>query len=292
MIGQQFIHSGAAELNGTLLTARQLVLTGGSLTRSNGNGSISTTLDLDLQAGTIAVPVSSNGGLLKSTTGRVQLNSQLTYSGNTTLDNGTLVVASNEALPGDNTLVLRAAATLSIANASQRLNRIDESGTIALDRGSLQLNTLSDMTLAGAITGTGTFTKSGNAILSLTGPGTFVGDTTIAAGQLVAAAANVLSDSSPITVSANSTLVINGTSETVPSIINRGTFDTLQQAGTALNVTQSFQNIGTFRGGVASLAIGAALANSGSMDLRGSRVTANNVQLLSGSLIDSTAVRI
>lgn len=102
----------------------------------------------------------SSGTLTKSGTSNLILTSTNTYTGATTISGGTLTL-------GDGITDGTIAGTSGVTN-----------------NGALVYNWTTDHTAAYAITGTGTLTKQGVGILTLTGAGTFSGGTTISNGTI------------------------------------------------------------------------------------------------------------
>ena len=104
--------------------------------------------------GTYAGVISGTGALVKTGTGAVGLTGANTYTGGTTISEGTLVVTSTS-LPGD-----------------------------VVNNAIIQFNQNGNGTYASAITGTGSLLKTGTGNLGLTGLNNYSGGTTISDGTL------------------------------------------------------------------------------------------------------------
>ena len=104
--------------------------------------------------GTYAGVISGTGAVLKTGAGAVGLTGANTYAGGTTISEGTLVVTSTS-LPGD-----------------------------VVNNAIIQFNQNGNGTYASAITGTGSFLKTGTGNLGLTGLNNYSGGTTISDGTL------------------------------------------------------------------------------------------------------------
>ena len=104
--------------------------------------------------GTYAGVISGTGAVLKTGTGAVGLTGANTYTGGTTISEGTLVVTSTS-LPGD-----------------------------VVNNAIIQFNQNGNGTYASAITGTGSLLKTGTGNLGLTGLNNYSGGTTISDGTL------------------------------------------------------------------------------------------------------------
>lgn len=101
---------GALTASSTVAATGAVVLQGGTL---NGTGSLASS-NFDVRSGSVAVVLSGTGAMTKSTSGTVTLSSISTYTGGTTVDAGTLVLAAgggSGALRGN--LTVNAGATVS-----------------------------------------------------------------------------------------------------------------------------------------------------------------------------------
>jgi autotransporter-associated beta strand protein len=183
--------AGILDLNNYSLTTPSIAGTGqihlGSGVLSTGNGGDYTF------SGVIS---GSGGSLNKVGTGRLTLSGANTYTGGTTIMEGTLSIAADNALgavpasatPGNLTLnggTLATTGTIEIA--ANRGILIDSSGgTINTDDGTT-------LTYGGAFEGSGSLTKRGQGTLSLSGSSpSYNGDTTVQEGTLSLAAAQAL----------------------------------------------------------------------------------------------------
>jgi len=124
--------------------------------------------------GTFGGAISGSGSLTKTGSGTLVLSGANSYGGGTTIEGGTLV-ANTATLPGD------------VANNA-----------------SLVMNQGTDGTFGGAISGSGSLTKTGGGTLVLSGANSYSGGTAIESGTLVANTATLPGD-----VANNANLVLN-----------------------------------------------------------------------------------
>ena len=138
---------------GTTVDAGTLVVTTASLPGNVTNNAI---LQFNQSSkGTYFGVISGTGAVVKTGTGSVGLVAANTYTGGTTVSEGTLYVTTLS-LPGD-----------------------------VVNNATLQFNQASKGTYAGVISGTGAVLKTGAGAVGLTGANTYAGGTTISEGTLV-----------------------------------------------------------------------------------------------------------
>ena len=160
---------------------------------------------------------SSTGFLTKSGTGTLTLSGANTYTGATTISNGTLSVGSigNGAVAGNLGQATAAATnivfdggTLKYTGANATSNRaftINNGKTATIDTA----NDISFDGATGAAT-TGALTKIGAGKLTLTGTNTYTGNTTVSAGTLALTGTGSIANSSAITINSSTTLSVTG----------------------------------------------------------------------------------
>ena len=178
--GGTTVNAGTVSLghaNG-LGTSGNITFTGGGLQYGSG---ITTDISSRIKNSTGAILVDTNGnnvtfasaldstnssGFTKNGAGVLSLSGNNTYSGSTTINSGTLEIASTGLLGGGS-----------------------YSGNIA-NNGALIAGSNSNQILSGIISGTGALTKNGSGTLTLTGSNSFSGSTTLNTGTLVISHAN------------------------------------------------------------------------------------------------------
>ncbi len=136
----------------------------------------------------------ANGSLVKSGSGTVVLLTPNTYAGSTTINAGVLQLG-NGSVDG------------SIASSSGIANN-----------GTLAFNLAGNQTYANAITGTGSLTKSGAGVLTLSGANTYTGGTTVNAGKLVATAVGL--NGGPVAIASGATVTFTGNNQISTSAVS------------------------------------------------------------------------
>ena len=188
--------------------ARHLVATGGA-----GGG----TFDTHGNNVTLASAIGGPGQLLKSGNGELTLNGTNTYSGGTLVTGGTLLFTSDANLGAAGTgIFLKGGA---IGTTREAVAGLVMTRPLTLERGSttntIDVN-LNPLTWAGNITGTGSLTKSGPGVLTLTGlTNTYSGGTQVTLGMLQVASDDKLGAAETRVVLAGGGLWATGTFTTV-----------------------------------------------------------------------------
>ncbi|EGI5759616.1 hypothetical protein ABL38_004844, partial [Salmonella enterica subsp. enterica serovar Alachua] len=152
--------TGELTLSGDNSYSGGTTISGGTLTADHadslGSGDIANSGVLQVGEGELKNTLFGSGSLVKTGTGELTLSGDNSYSGTTTITDGTLIAASVNALgSGD----------------------IDNSGVLQVGEGELK-NTLF---------GSGSLVKTGTGELTLSGDNTYSGGTTISGGTLIAA---------------------------------------------------------------------------------------------------------
>lgn len=129
--------------------------------------------------------ISGYQGITVNGAGTVQLEAANTYSGDTTVNAGTLVANDNSAL-GAGSLVL-SGGNLSNTASCTLGNDVGLSSNASVNVGTSQT-----LTLNGPITGSGTLTKTGAGTLTLSGPNAHTGATAVTAGTLAVGSPSAL----------------------------------------------------------------------------------------------------
>ncbi|MCC5983925.1 MAG: autotransporter-associated beta strand repeat-containing protein [Rhodobacteraceae bacterium] len=133
----------------------------------------------------ISAILAGPGGLLKEGDGTLTLTGENTYTGTTTITNGTLALANaGSTLVDTNAVVIGAAGTLRL-DADETLGSVAGAGNINLQDNTLTVGDGTDTTVSGEISGAdGALVKQGTGTLTLTGNNTYTGGTAINAGAI------------------------------------------------------------------------------------------------------------
>ncbi|WP_353415381.1 autotransporter-associated beta strand repeat-containing protein, partial [Brucella sp. NBRC 12953] len=140
------------------------------------------TLDTNGFNSTFSGPIDGSGTLIKAGAGTLTLTGKNSYTGGTTLTGGTLFLTADDDL-GAISGALRFAGGTLLADAN---NPFSIARPIIVDTAGGTIQTDQDITLAGAISGSGTLAKTGSDRLILSGnSGTFSGDMAVNQGTLI-----------------------------------------------------------------------------------------------------------
>ena len=138
---------------GTLDLGGFNVVRSGTVTFSGGtvqNGTLTNNnTAYDAQSGTVTASLSGSAGLTKTTSGTLNLNNSNTYSGQTIITAGNLVLNAAGAL-GSGSVEVASGARLSVANAGPFSNNVTINGNAGTGNGAIQA--FANTTLSGLIT--------------------------------------------------------------------------------------------------------------------------------------------
>ena len=210
--------SGTLALTGTSTYSGLTKVTSGTLQLGNGSNTGSVAGDIENNSHLMFnrsdsfafnKQISGTGDVTKNGSGILTLASEQSYTGSTSVQQGTLRLGANNRLASTGSLFLFAGGTFDLNGFSQTVGDLSGPGTVAIGTGSFTAGTASNRTFAGRFTGSGAFTKAGSGTLTLTGDSSaYTGTTTVAAGTL-AADGNL--SASAVTVEAGATLRGSGT---------------------------------------------------------------------------------
>lgn len=195
--GMQFATNGYRLVEGTE----------GALTAVDGGNGFSVVRVDGWNTANIDVDIGGSAGVAKRDMGTLVLSGNNTYAGGTSLEGGTLVLGSDSAI---GTGLLRASAGTQLDTTQEVTldNKVELNGRVSMVGSH-------DLTLAGALSGTGTLVKNGYGSLTLGGDNTFHGAVMLNSGSVVLASEEVLRNSSLTTgyyasLSATTDVILDG----------------------------------------------------------------------------------
>ncbi|MEY2493084.1 MAG: hypothetical protein QOH24_2035 [Verrucomicrobiota bacterium] len=226
--------------------------------------------------------ISGTGGLIKNGTGTLTLAAINTYTGANTINGGTVVVNGVSSLGATSAGVTLNAGTLEVS-AGYSTSRVFTLGNAA---STFQIDPAQTFTVTSVIGGTGALNKTGTGIMVLSGANTYTGATNINAGTLKEGAANVIPNTSAVTVATGATYDLNSFSETIGSLAGAGTV-TSGLAGT-VTLTAGADNTSTSFLGVLQDGIGTIVftkSGTGTLALNGTNTYSGGTVVNAGILL-------
>jgi autotransporter-associated beta strand protein len=191
-------------LNGTALTVNQ------ASDATFGTGAVST----------LTSSIAGTGSLIKQGSGILTLSSSNTYSGGTTVNNGTLQIGKDNALLTTGALTVNGG-TFGLQSFNQTVGAFNQTGGDVTGTGTLTVSSFTSTggNVSAKIAGTGaTFSKNTTGTTTVTGTQAYTGATSVTSGTLVVN--GDISSSSGVAVSSGATL---GGSGKVGGISGAGT---------------------------------------------------------------------
>ncbi|MCW2477666.1 autotransporter-associated beta strand repeat-containing protein [Candidatus Symbiopectobacterium sp. NZEC135] len=252
--GMQFASDGYV-LNGAELSLVETESGSGQTTVRVGNGSLpgaayTAIIDAILQG---------NVQLVKTDLGTLVLNGANTYTGGTAINGGTLRITSDSNLGQSGGGLSFNGGTLA-TDAMMSTSRATQLNTLG---GTIDIALTSPLTSSGIISGTGTLTKIGTGLLSLTGENTYTGNTVLTQGTLQigdgSSTGSIISN-----VTNNATLAFNRNNLLVYDGVISGT-GVVNQVGTGstvLTANSTYTGLTTISSGTLQLGNG---GNTGSL---------------------------
>ncbi|MCP3386629.1 MULTISPECIES: autotransporter domain-containing protein [unclassified Bradyrhizobium] len=240
------------------------------------------------QGGSVAI-TKSNGGTLT-------LSSANTYSGGTTINEGSTLVVGNAQALGTGTLTLNGGATgvtVTFNGSYTIANNIAATGDPIYN-----VITGSTVNLTGVLSGSGdvVVNEAGGyaGTLILSGVNTYTGPTTVDAGTLQAGSTSAFGNNSSVTVASGALLDLAGFSNAIGSLAGAGTVTNSGGAATltAGGDTTSTVFSGTIQDGAGSIALTKAgtglLLLSGSNTYSGATIVSGGTLQVDGSIASSS----
>jgi outer membrane autotransporter protein len=319
-VGTTTITGGDIDVDNGYTLATDLVQSGGTTTINFGGtltdaGGTTLTGGTTANSGTISNAITVNGGTLTNSTGGM-VNGPTTilggtlnasggaFGGGVTAQGGTVNVTASQTLDLTNNgsvinIDTGVNLTDDLVNNSGTLNiagtltgnltngaAVNVAGTITgnvINNSSLTFNKSNASTYAGDISGTGSLTKSGAGVLTLTGTNTHTGGTTVAAGTLRAGSAGAFTANTAYTVNGG-TLDLNGHDLTMSALSGSGGTVALGNAGFTVNQsgTTSFGGVIRGTGSLTKTGAGTLTLTGANTHTGGTTVSAGTLQIGNG----------
>lgn len=157
-------------------------------------------------------------GLTKAGMGSLIVSAPNTYTGPTTINEGTLQLGGANGVPSGSAVTVAGGATFDLNNFSDAIGSLAGAGNVNLGSGSLSVGSANtSTTFSGVVRGSGGLTKLGTGTLTLSGDNVYTGVTAVTAGALLV---NGSQPSSNVTVASGAIL---GGAGTVGTITAAGT---------------------------------------------------------------------
>jgi autotransporter-associated beta strand protein len=307
--------------NGTTATINGIA-SSTTATISAANVSMQVPTTFNIAAGTtptgIDMVVSSNiipfgiQPLTKDGTGTLQLSGTNTYTGTTTVINGTLIAASDSALGGGTggAVAINPAvstATIDFTSASPAVSSLSSTGaglssvvlgntagggsatTLTIGNSGTSTTFIGNIsdgtgTSAGAI---GNLVKVGGGTLTLQGSNTFTGTTTVSAGTLMTTSSSALAGfntAGQVTVASGATLAFSLDAGQWPTDLGTAINNANFQTGSILGLNVDTGNSYTFSSAIAGGFTSLIKTGSGSLTVAGANTYAGATNLNNGTL--------
>ncbi|WP_219893696.1 beta strand repeat-containing protein [Aquisediminimonas profunda] len=207
-----------------------------------------------------------------------------TYTGDTTITQGTLQLLGGAAIADTGNVVVTTPGILDVA-AAETVGSINGDGSITLSGGNL---TVGSGAFSGAISGANGLTKIGTGALVLSGTNTFAGAATVSNGTLELQGGNAIGDATAVIVNATASPATAGNllvtnAETIGSLSGNGGTVVL-----AAGLTTGGDNSSTTYAGVISGAGSLTKQGTGTFTLTGANTYSGGTVINAGTLEGNT----
>ena len=295
--------------------ANAITFTGGSNVMTFGNAASGVTGNISVTGSlTFAQPADSaltqaitgTGSIAKTGAGVLSLSGTNTYSGGTTITAGKLAVTDDANLGNVAGGLIFNGGTLRTSTGGGPTVAIARAVTLQTGRGTVE-TTIATI-LGGNIDGAGGLTKTGTALLSLSGTNNYTGATNVTSGQLQSDSAGAFSASSAFTVAAGAVIELRGLNQTIGSLAGAGEVRNFNVAAAVLttgadNTSTTFSGIISGANGTLSLTkvgtgtqtlsgintyIGATTISGGTLAVNGSIASSSLTTVNAGGTLGGT----
>jgi autotransporter-associated beta strand protein len=211
-----------------------IVLNGNaSITAVGGDADSLVSINTTGISGTGNLAINDEAGAWAQTSSRLAINAAGTFTGNSTLNEGTLIFGHKDAL-SSGSLTITAAAAIQ-ANTDLTAGGAGPIPNAVIANAALTMTGTSNFELSGLVSGTAGIVKSGTSTVILSSANTYAGTTTVNNGTLRYGIASAIPSTSAVTLNPNATgniaiLDLNGLNGTVASLTIGGTGQTASSA--------------------------------------------------------------
>lgn len=282
--------AGTFDLNGFSQTVGQLTGVGSVRVISPG---VLTVAPPPASTFTFGGVISQTGSVVLNSAGTVWTLAQAqTYTGGTTITDGTIRLGVSSGLPSGGDVTLGATGVLNLNNFNQTIGQLTApaGSQVQLGTGTLTLQPTASATIGGQIIGTGSVVWNGGAatVTTLGFPQTYTGGTTINSGTVRLGVASGLASGGNVTLGAAGILDLSGFNQTVSNLtgpagaqvqLGTGNLTVQVNAGPVVSYLGSITGTGLLdKTGAGTLAIGGVSSTGGTT------VSAGELRLVGGSL--------
>ncbi|WP_339870608.1 autotransporter-associated beta strand repeat-containing protein [uncultured Brevundimonas sp.] len=196
-------------------------LTGAGALSGGYGGTVAITVGVAGGTGTFSGTIGDNpdiGGrylaLTKIGAGTQTLTGTNTYTGQTSIEAGTLEVRNGSAIADTGVVSVSSGATFLVSN-SETIGRLTGAGAVVLGTSNLTVGGVGASTFSGVISGSGGVRISGGGTQTLSGANTYTGATTASSATLRLGASNVLADTTDLEASSLGIIDMGAFNDTV-----------------------------------------------------------------------------
>ncbi len=184
--------------------------------------------------------ISGNGIVVQRGSGTTVFEGNNTFTGGLTVEKGTAKAGIQDHAFGSGLLTVEKDGTADLANLNETVGGLTGGGYVALGSGTLTLEQNINTTFSGMMDGAGGLNKNGNGTLTLSGTGSYAGETNVNGGALVQGAAGAFSSASTYLVANNALIDLGGHDTDMAGLSNSGTVNFGGSGGTTLNVAGNY----------------------------------------------------
>lgn len=261
------VGDGVVTLTGNATYTGGTTIASGTVEIGNGGsngwleGDIVNNGELEFDRGdtvTFSEAISGSGSLTQLGAGTLIITGANTYSGTTSISQGTLALSGAGSLASSSHVIVDGTLDISATNGTS-IQSLSGSGSVLLGSETLSIIAASD-SFSGIISGTGGIVLNGGTEI-LTGANTYSGPTIVNAGTLELGAASITND-----ITDNGTVGFESSSGTVMSGVISGSGNLSQLGGTTtITAIQAFTGVTTISAGTLALSGNGAISSSRSV---------------------------